>query len=182
MGYPAGTYLFRVLGKADRYDGIPETTTRTVKVSVSNRPGSQALPWHPGQTFELGDWRVTLGATDLDAWPELSQHYNDGPPPAGWSYISVPMTFTRTGTTSGNPFWGLDLKFVGSDGVVYGHFATVNGNDYSCYLSDDWTDAPELYPGGTSVASDCMLVPQSALAGGLWRMDDWSDEQFVTLS
>jgi hypothetical protein len=185
LDYAASTYTFRVFGKARPVLGIPATVTPAVKVTLSDRPGSREAPWRPGQPLELTDWRAILAATDTDAWPEIqaTQSEEDAPPP-GWTYITVPMTFTRTGPGSGNAWVDLTLDFVGSDGVVYSSFTTVNDVEYSCYLPSDWIRAPELYAGSTATATDCMLVPQAAVAGGLWRMSgDYEDpDQFVMIS
>lgn len=183
LDYPPGRYVFRVFGKPSRLYEVGPSKTRTVALRVDVRPGSMDAPWRPGQRFSMDEWSVAFGATDTDAWPELSTKYNDGPPPAGWAYIAVPMLFTRTGSGSGSAWADLSLGFVGSDGVVYTSFADVNGTEYSCYLSNDWIDAPELYTGASTTATDCMLVRQSAIPGGLWRVSDYGDvEQFVTVS
>ena len=183
LDYAPGRYVFRIYGKPSRLYGVGRSKTRTVSVRVEVRPGSLAAPWRPGQRFSMDEWSVVFGLTDTDAWPELSTKYNDGPPPAGWAYIAVPMSFTRTGSGSGSAWADLSLGFVGSDGVVYTSFAEVNGTEYSCYLSNDWIDAPELYTGASTTATDCMLVRQSAIAGGLWRVSDYGEvEHFVTVS
>lgn len=183
LDYSPGRYVFRVLGKPSRLYDVGQSKTRTVSVRIGLRPGSMDAPWIPGQRFSMDQWSVVFGTTDTDAWPELSTKYNDGPPPAGWAYIAVPMSFTRTGSGSGSVWADLSLGFVGSDGVVYTSFADVNGTEYSCYLSNDWIDAPELYTGASSTATDCMLVRQSAISGGLWRVSDYGEvEQFVTIS
>lgn len=180
LEYPAGRYTFRVLGKRSRLYGVGESKTRTVTITLANRPGSMELPWRPGQRFALDDWSVVFGVTDMDAWPELmARNTEEDPPPPGWSWISVPMQFTRTASDSGAPWLDLSLGLVGGDGVVYSSFATVNGKEYSCYLADDWLDAPELYTGGVATASDCMLVPQAALPGALWRISDGT-AHFIT--
>lgn len=181
--FPAGRYAFRVLGKRSRIYDVGESKTRTVTLTLANRPGSKELPWRPGQWIALDEWSVVFGATDTDAWPELAaQNTDEDPPPPGWSWISVPISFTRTAADSAAPFGDVSIGLVGSNGVVYGSFATVNGKEYSCYLADDWIEAPEMYAGGSVQASDCMLVPQAALPGALWRISDDESEQFITIS
>ncbi len=178
--WPSKRFVFRVLGKADRYDGLKKVVTPKVSVRVSDRPGSKERPWAPGHAFELDEWTATLGVTDTDAWPERQAYYSEAdPPPVGWSYIAVPMWFTRSVTGSGKPWVDLSLQFVGNDGVVYRSYATVDGYDYFCWLGDDWTDSPEVYQGATSAGTACVPVRTSAIAGGVWRISDYDTEQFV---
>lgn len=185
MDYPAGTYRFRVLGKPSRLYEVPQVITRTVRVSIKDRPGSQALPWRPGQWFSVQDWRIALGVTTSDAWPVLqSQNSYADPPPPGWAYIAVPLAFQRTGAGSGKAWIENDLDFVGGDGVVYDSSTEVNGTDYYCSLDNDWSDAPELYTGASATGTECLLVRQSALPGGLWRFEGAYEDpyQFITLN
>lgn len=183
LDYPAGTYKFRALGRASRLYEVPRLVTKAVRIQIKARPGTMELPWRPGQSFSTDDWRFVFGVADLDAWPERLAHYSEAdPPPPGWAYVSVPMGFTRTGAGSGRAWIDHSVRLVGGDGVVYSTYATINGEDYHCALANDWSDAPELYTGASGSGSACLVVQQSAIAGGLWRIGDYDAEQFVTLN
>lgn len=180
-----GTYRYRVLGKASRLYGVPQVITRPVRITVKTRPGSRELPWRPGQWFSVEDWRFALGTTTTDAWPVVhSQSQYADPPPPGWSYVAVPMTFTRTGAGSGNAWIENTLEFVGGNGLVYGGGQDINGDYVYCSLNNDWSDAPEVYAGATTSGSECVVVPTAAVGGGVWRMTGGYDDpqQFITLS
>jgi hypothetical protein len=185
LDYPVGTYRFRVMGVPGYLTaGAPRTVTPTVKVNIVAKPGSLDAPWRPGQLITGGGWRLTLGTTDTDSWPELYATWNESkPPPPGYSYISVPIAFTRTGPGSSHAGYANSLKFVGSDKAVYGQGTDVNGAEYYCSLSNDWEDAPELYTGGSGSGSECLLVPTAAIAGGLWRLEDNDyNYHYITIS
>lgn len=185
MGEEAGVFRYRVLGKPSRLYEVGEVTTRVVRVTVKDRPGSMALPWRPGQPIAVDDWRFTFGVTDLDAWPERLAYYSEAdPPPPGYAYVSVPMTFTRTGEGSSRAWIQNEVEFVGGDGVVYDDFQELNGDYVSCGLADDWDDAPEVYTGATAGGSQCVAVRQTAIAGGLWRLTANADtgSHYITLN
>ncbi len=179
-----GSYRFRVLGKKSRLYEVPELVTPKVRVRVAVRPGSMDAPWRPGQWFSMTDWKFAFNPTVTDAWPvKQSQSPSADPPPPGWAYVAVGFGYQYTGSGSGQPWIDNSLNFVGSDGVVYAGYATVNGHEYYCSLDNDWASAPEVYTGGSASASECNVVPQAAIAGGKWRMSNYDDDdQFVTIS
>jgi hypothetical protein len=179
-----GSYRFRVLGKKSRLYEVPELVTPKVRVRVAVRPGSMDAPWQPGQWFSIADWRFAFNSTVTDAWPvKQSQSPSAEPPPPGWAYVAVEFGYQYTGAGSDQPWGDNSLNFVGSDGVVYTGYATVNGHEYYCSLDNDWLYAPEVYTGGSASASECNVVPQAVIAGGKWRMSNYdADDQFVTIS
>lgn len=185
LDYPAGSYRFRVLGKPSRLYEVPLVITPKTRVAVSPRPGSMEAPWRPGQWFSIADWRFGFNPTITDAWPlKQSQSPSADPPPPGWAYVAVAFGYQRTGSGSGHPYVDNELRFVGSDGVVYTGYATVGGKDYYCSLDDDWLYAPEVYTGGSASGSECVVVQQAAIGGGMWRLSNYDAEfdQFITLS
>lgn len=180
-----GSYRFRVLGKRSRLYEVPEVVTPKVRVRVAVRPGSMEAPWRPRQWFTVADWKWAFNPTVTDAWPvKQSQSPSADPPPAGWAYVAVAFGYQYIGAGSSQPYVENDLEFVGNDGVVYKGYATVAGHEYYCSLENDWIYAAEVYTGGTSSASECVVVPQAAIAGGMWRVSNYDApfDQFVTIS
>jgi hypothetical protein len=72
----------------------------------------------------------------------------------------VPVTATYTGNKTGNPTFGITVKFVGSDNRTYdGHCGVI---------PDPLTDVGDLYNGGVAKGNTCVAVP--AGASGLWTV------------
>lgn len=178
MDYDPGAHRFRMLGKRSRLYEVPQVVTNKVRVTVKDKPGSQSLPWRPGQWFDVENWQFAFNPTITDAWPIVdSQDEYADPPPPGWSYVAVALGFVRTGTGSGRAWIENDLAFVGGDGVVYSGGEDINGEYVSCALDNDWSDAPELYAGARSSGTECLPVPTAAIAGGMWRLSGGYDDE-----
>jgi hypothetical protein len=111
---------------------------------------------------------MSLAAADTDAWPEISAEnmFNDAPEP-GWSFVTVPVTYTNIGTTAEQPWWETDVDFVGSNGVVYDN---GSGDQYCGVVPDQAMDIDDMYPGATATGNECVVVPTAYVAGGLWRV------------
>ena len=187
----AGIYPFRVAAK--KYDAGRKTykalKTPTVKVTVTAAPtptpppptpppppapGSRENPYLINTPFQVGSWRFILGAADFDAWPEIQaeNEFND-PPPPGWSYVTVPVTYTYLGPETGSPFWDTDVEFVGNDGIVYDDGVS---DQWCGVVPNDVLDLGEMYAGASAYGLDCVPVRTSAIAGGTWRVsDEWAD-------
>ena len=131
-------------------------------------PGSRPNPFAIGTSFISGDWTFSLAATDTDAWPEIMAEnmFND-PPPAGWSYITTPVTVTYRGAGSEKPWLETYVQFVGTNGVVYTDYSSTS----TCgVVPNENDDLPEMYAGGSATGNACAVVPTSYIAGGLWRV------------
>jgi hypothetical protein len=76
-------------------------------------------------------------------------------------YWIVPITATYTGDKTGNPTFGITVKFVGSDNRTYNGGCGVLPNPVS--------DVGELYKGGVAKRNTCVAVP--AGANGLWTVN-----------
>lgn len=75
-------------------------------------------------------------------------------------YWIVPISATYTGDKTGNPTFGISVKFVGSDNRTYdGHCGVI---------PDPLTDVGDLYKGGVAKGNTCVAVP--AGANGLWTV------------
>jgi hypothetical protein len=168
--------------------------SKTVKVTVVAKtiappppppPGSLQAPYAVGQSFTLGGWNLTVQAADTDAWPEIRAEnmFNDAPL-AGWSYVMVPIRFSNVGTTAKNPFWDIDVDYLGNDQVIYD---VLSGGQFCGVIPSGWSELNDVYPGGTVAANACVVVPTTAIAGGKWRVSTHDAsyqklEAFVTMS
>ncbi len=130
----------------------------------------------PGETFEYGDWELTLDETNTDATQDvidyqLAEYGNDPeytePPRDGNVYITVPVTVTYTGAYSGetyrDPAYDLLFAYVSADGNTYATESDVTA-------PSDMYSVGELYPGGTGEADVLMEVPADDAEGGRWRI------------
>ncbi len=142
------------------------------------KPGSWAAPYAAGTTFKFNGWQIRLDPAQVGITaPDI---VGDEPAPAGHTFVLVPMTSTRAALGSEEPVLGLNLAFVGGNGVVYTSFPVVDGQEYWCPgADDDWINGPELYQGGTASVSACRLVASDAISGGRWRLRGDAGEVFV---
>ncbi len=149
-------------------------TSRVVAVTVATpvepepQPGSLRSPYAVDETFRLVSWRISLGATDLDAWPEIEpENMFNEPPGPGWSYVMVPVTLENVGSTELMPWLDLSIEYLGGDGVVYG---ASSGDQWCGVVPDQLSDVNDVYPGGRVTGNQCAAVPTEAVAGGHWRV------------
>jgi hypothetical protein len=165
----AGSYAYRVTAKKFVAGGraYKAIKTPTAGLRVAPAPGSRENPLAINTPFQSASWRFNIGRADFDAWPEIAAEnmFND-PPPAGWSYVTVPVTYTYLGSGTGQPFWDTNLEFVGNDGLVYDE--GVNGI-YCGVVPNQTSDMPDMFAGATATGNECVPVPTHAIAGGVWR-------------
>lgn len=137
-------------------DGGPSELVETAPEEPA-APADEIVPL--GVPAQVGDYRVSVDAVELDATATVAAANDFNDPPAG-QYVLVQLTATYTGDTEGMPGFDLTAVFHGSDARQY--------SDTECMavLPDDAMDAPTLNPGGTDTFQFCMDVPPAAIAGG----------------
>jgi hypothetical protein len=125
-----------------------------------NSKGSRDNPLPIGETVSNQDWQVVLGVP-REAWADIAatNQFNH-PPKPGMEYWIVPITATYTGNQTGNPTFGITVKFVGSDNRTY--------DEYCGVIPDPVNDVGDLYKGGVAKGNKCVAVP--AGANGLWTV------------
>lgn len=163
---------------------ITKTETETVTVtassddatstSASNAPtalsdqGTRSNPVPAGITGYFGDdWSVTVGKTDVDAWPEIKAETSYAEAPTdGVAYVAAEVTASYTGSENADPGRDLSFAFVGAKGNVF------DSLDYDCGFGgpDGFYDMEELYAGATGTATLCISVPIDQIDGGAWRI------------
>jgi len=165
------TVFFTVVGNAfsnafKNSDLSPSSPTANNGAGPGPQPsskgskGSRENPLPIGTTVSNQDWQITLGPPH-EAWAEVAaaNEFNS-PPKAGMEYWVVPVTATYTGDKTGNPMFGISVKFVGSDNRTY---------DGDCgVIPNPLTDVGDLYKGGVAKGNKCVAVP--AGANGLWTV------------
>lgn len=117
----------------------------------------------------LLDWEVSLGATDTDAWAQVSsslsaedQEYYA--PEDGVSFVSVPITVTYKGAERG-ALYDLTIEYVGSD---------AQPNNESCgwgIIPDELDTSVELDPDQTVTGNVCVVVPTQTANDGAWKIN-----------
>jgi hypothetical protein len=170
----------RVTGSKAGYATATRTSPATARVAPDpNRGKSRTSPYAANTSFTLGSWALRLGHTVTNAWPliQLENMFNDAPYP-GWSYVMVPVTFTRLGSTPEQPWWDTRLNFIGSNGVAYSNLE----NSQTCgVLPNAAMNIGDMYRGATATGNMCAVVPTSVIAGGVWRAetDVWNVYRYV---
>jgi hypothetical protein len=122
--------------------------------------GSRDNPLPIGETVSNQDWQIVLGAP-REAWADIAatNQFNHAAKP-GMEYWIVPITATYTGNQTGNPTYGISVKFVGSDNRTY--------DEYCGVIPDPVNEVGDLYKGGVAKGNKCVAVP--AGANGLWTV------------
>lgn len=125
-------------------------------------PAPAGVPGHFGD-----DWTVSLGNTDLDAWPEIQKEsrFADAPP-AGEVYVSALASVTYNGEGNEDPAYNLRYAFVGSKGNVFDQL------DHDCGFGgpSGFIDVGELFSGASGSGTLCARVPQDQVDDGVWRI------------
>lgn len=138
--------------------------------------GSRDDPLQLGETFESGDWAVTINSFTPDADDEVAgeNQFND-PAPDGSSYALIHADATYHGDESEMVMMGVDIAYVSASGE------TINASDTHAIAPEELESSAELYNGGTESGNVALAVPDEG--DGLIRvrlgfMD--KDEAFFT--
>jgi len=139
------------------------STSRDAPHALEADAGTWGNPYRPGDTFDVGEWEVTLTETRLDANDELlaEDPYNEVEP--GFTAVMVDVTATYTGDATGLVQSDLTFVWYGPDGSSHYRF---------CGTVPKSLIAREQYPGGTVTGNACTLVPDDKVASGLWLVDN----------
>lgn len=151
---------------------IPATLSRPARPSSRSPGGARPTTHRTEQARKPTAARALLGVDarlarrvgdrcgrEAGAEVAATNQFNS-PPKAGMEFWIVPVTATYTGNKTGNPTFGITVKFVGSDNRTYdGHCGVI---------PDPLTDVGDLYNGGVAKGNTCVAVP--AGASGLWTV------------
>ena len=134
--------------------------------------GTAENPYGPGDSFVmLDDWTFTLGATDLDSWPDLEpQLLQKWPtkidqlkPDPGMVYVSAPASVTYSGDPADQDRMSLIVvEYLATDGTV-GTINTCGNGGIAVEPFNTINDEP-------FVGTACTQITPAQAAGGQWRV------------
>jgi hypothetical protein len=131
-------------------------------------PGSRTNPLPAGASFELADWTVTVGETDLDATDELLAENEFNEISAGRVAVMARVDLVYTGAESGTPWADLSFGFLGAGGNVY----NFGRYDYCGVIPNDLADVGEMFPDADGGGNVCVAVPEDEVTDGAWVIED----------
>lgn len=174
------TGSFVMYGKGDFFDeegeylevGTPATAVQPMAALVGPQPGAESTPARLtpaplGTTTAVGpDWQVTVTGPARDITVEVlaENEFND-PPPTGFRYVGVDMTFAYSGAGGASPA-NVSIGAVSSDNVQHdGYCGVVPGE------LDRFTD---LFAGGSASGTMCVVVPDDGGTVALFATADFN--------
>lgn len=148
--------------------------------AVPGGPGSVEDPYAVGEAFSVGSWGFAFGETDTDHWPEIQASGSTATeaPEPGWSYLTVPVTFTNRTGASKTPYYETYVEFLGNDGETYDD----SSDDQWCgQIPGSFIEIGSLGPGQSATGLACVVVPTAAISRGMWLAiaDGADDEELV---
>lgn len=180
-----GTLLFgAAVGSFDEemqnQEGAEETTEETPdaageegdEATEDSDAGTRDNPAPIGETFESGDWAVTINDVTLNADEEIASANEFNEPAAeGSSYALVNATVVYNGEDSDMIMMGTDIAYVTSSGE------TVSTWDSIVVAPEPLDGTQELYNGGTETGNVVIAVPDEGEGAirvrlGLFDTDD----------
>jgi hypothetical protein len=145
--------------------------------------GARENPLGAGIVFEVGDWTVEFGETNLDADGVVADENEFNEPPVdGRRFVMVGVAVSYVGQDSGQPWVDLGIEFYGSGGNTFG----TGEDDYCGVVPDDLLEIGEMFPDASASGNVCVSVPADQIEGGAWLVEDtWAlddpDRTFVAL-
>lgn len=152
--------------------GAPTVTASTSRGSATPSPAatirptidptgdgsSPSTPLPLGQTGRVGDYLITVIRVNDDAEAEIlaTNQFND-PARPGYRMVMATLELTYDGQETGDPFWDLVYKVLGSRGLAY---ADTDEESQCGSEPQGLIDAPEMFPGGTVTGNVCWQMPE----------------------
>ncbi len=174
----AGT--FQLFGKGDFFadEGVyldlsaPAAPVQPMTYLAGPQPGAASTaarlaPAAIGVTTAVGtDWQVAVtgAARDVTADVIAESEFNT-PPPAGFHYVGVDMTFTYNGAASALPA-SVFIGSVGADNVQHSDLCGVVPGAIDLYT--------DLFAGGSASGTLCLVVPNDGSAIALFATWDFN--------
>lgn len=127
----------------------------TEDAEPSGDAGSRDNPLALGDTFEYGDWAVTINSFSPNADDEVAaeNQFND-PAPEGHSYALINADTTYSGEDSEMVMMGVSVDYVTSTGE------TVGSSDTLAVAPNALDISAELFGGGTESGNMALTIPQ----------------------
>jgi hypothetical protein len=150
--------------------GSTTTTSSSTTTTLAGTPGkTRENPIPVGQQAQVGDWRVRVVGSTLDATQTvLAENMFNDEPEAGSQYVIVRFDATYTGQDT-STFW-LDVSrtFVGSKGNTFSGASVV--------VADSVYDVGEAFPGASVSVNLVFEVPSDQVSGGCLMLEDYESD------
>ena len=154
-------YQFRVL--ALNAGGTKASSAATLTVA-----STRTDPVKAGVSARLTNWQAKVEPTNTNAWTHIHQWDPTVPGPAANDrYVLAHVDILYVGSASSDPFYDLDVEFVGGDGRVY-------SDTDKFYWSNSLLWVGEMFHNATAQFATIVEIPTTAVAGGKWRITDHS--------
>ena len=174
----AGT--FQMFGKGDFFadDGVyfelgtPASPVQTMSFLPGPQPGTASTVARlastaVGVTTAVGtDWQFTVTGAARDITAEvLAENEFNSPPPEGFHYVGVDVTFTYNGAASAIPAQ-VSIGSVGADNAQHSGYCGTAPNELDLYT--------DLFAGGSASGTMCFVVPDDGAAISLFATADFN--------
>lgn len=152
-------------GPAPLADDKPDTGTETEAADAGTEAGTRDNPYNAGDPIDLGDWTITLAATNLDATAEVEAANSLNEIEDGLTAIMVEVEATYTGDDSATVWIDVGIEYVGADGNTYD-----STNAYCGPVDGGLLQVNEQYTDATVTGTVCVTIPDGA-EGGTWKLE-----------
>ncbi len=174
----AGT--FQLFGKGDFFAdegvylelGSPATPVGPMSFLAGPQPGAASTaarlaPAAVGVTTAIGtDWQLTVTGAARDITADvLAENTFNSPPPAGFHFVGIDVTFAYNGVASASPS-SVSIGAVGADNVQHGGYCGVVPGEIDLYT--------DLFAGGSASGTMCLVVPDDGAAFALFATSDFN--------
>ena len=174
----AGT--FQMFGKGDFFadEGVylelraPASPVQPMSSLAGPQPGAASTaarlaPTAVGVATAVGtDWQFTVTGAARDITAEvLAENEFNSPPPEGFHYVGVDVTFTYNGAASASPAQ-VSIGSVGADNAQHNGYCGTAPNELDLYT--------DLFAGGSASGTMCFVVPDDGAAISLFATADFN--------
>lgn len=150
-------------GPAPLADDKPDTETEAA--DAGTEAGTRDNPYNAGDSIDLGDWTITLAATNLDATAEVEAANSLNEIPEGQTAIMVEVEATYTGDDSSTVWIDVGIEYIGGDGNTYD-----STNAYCGPVDNSLLQVREQYTDATVTGTVCVTIPDGA-EDGTWKLE-----------
>ena len=120
-----------------------------------------------GETFAIGDWKVTIHSTNTDASSVvLAENRFNGPPQAGHHFVLADITARYVGDDEGDARFDLRFAVVGGDAIVI----EQHRSGWCGVIPNQLGGFSALSTGQASRGNICVQAPADQLDGAVWQV------------
>ena len=174
----AGT--FQLFGKGDFLadDGIylelasPSAPVQPMTALAGPQPGAASTPARlsaapVGTPTAVGpDWQLTVTGAARDITADvLAENEFNTPPPAGFHYVGIEVSFLYNGAASASPA-SVSIASVGADNVQHAGYCGLVPAEVDMYT--------ELFASGTASGTMCLVLPDDGGTFALFATADYT--------